>query len=78
MSWLKSMVASNSESVSSKRVITLLAFLMCSMAFTADLFYGLKVSKESFDAMMYIVIAGLGFTASERFSSKQPKQGDEK
>jgi hypothetical protein len=48
------------------------------MAFTADLFYGLKVSKESFDAMMYIVIAGLGFTASERFSSKQPKQGDEK
>ena len=75
MSWIKEMVSPHSETVSSKRVITLLAFLMCSMAFTADLFWGFKVSKESFDAMMYIVIAGLGFTASERFS---PKQGNEK
>lgn len=70
MTWLKEMVSASSQTVSSKRVITLLAFLMCGMAFTADLFWGFKVSKESFDAMMYIVIAGLGFTASERFSSK--------
>lgn len=75
MSWLKDMVSSNSETVSSKRVITLLAFILCGIAFIADLFWGFKVSKESFDAMMYIVIAGLGFTASERFS---PKQGNEK
>ncbi len=72
MTLLKEML-SESETVSSKRVITLLAFLLCGTAFTADLFWGFKVSKESFDAMMYIVIAGLGFTASEKFSPKKEK-----
>lgn len=75
MSWVKAMISSDCEAVSSKRVITLLAFILCGVAFIADLFWGFKVSKESFDAMMYIVIAGLGFTASERFS---PKKGNEK
>lgn len=70
MSWLKDMM-SDSDVISSKRVITFLAFLLCGVAFTADLFWGYKVSKESFDAMMYIVIAGLGFTASEKFTSKK-------
>ena len=74
MAWLKEMVSDHSDVISSKRVVTFLAFLLCGMAFTADLFWGFKVSKESFDAMMYIVIAGLGFTASEKFS----KQGNEK
>lgn len=74
MSWLKDMM-SDSDIISSKRVITFLAFLLCGVAFTADLFWGYKVSKESFEAMMYIVIAGLGFTASEKFT---PKKGNEK
>lgn len=60
----------NSDNVSSKRVVTLLAFLLCAVAFVSDLFWGFKVSKESFDAMMYIVVAGLGFTASEKFANK--------
>ena len=54
--------------VSSKRVVTTLAFLLCSVAFVAELFWGYKVSPQSFDSMMYIVIAGLGFTASEKFA----------
>lgn len=54
--------------VSSKRVVTTLAFLLCSVAFVAELFWGYKVSDHSFDAMMYIVVAGLGFTASEKFA----------
>lgn len=74
MSWLKGMM-SDSDIISSKRVVTFLAFLLCGVAFTADLFWGYKVSKESFEAMMYIVIAGLGFTASEKFTSKK---GNEK
>jgi hypothetical protein len=44
------------------------------VAFISNLFWKFEVNKESFDAMMYIVIAGLGFTASEKFS----KQGNEK
>jgi hypothetical protein len=58
-------------SVSSKRVVTFLAFTMCSVAFVADQFMGYKANQYLFDAMMYIVIAGLGFTASEKFALKK-------
>ena len=56
--------------ISTKRVITLLAFLMCSVGFIADI-YGYKITPAVFDSMMYIVVAGLGFTASEKFASKK-------
>lgn len=57
-------------SLSSKRVITLLAFIMCSIAFMADLFTAYTVKDAMFDAMIYLVIAGLGFTASEKFTNR--------
>lgn len=57
------------NTVSSKRVVTLLAFLLCAYAFIADI-YGYKVTPSLFESMMYIVIAGLGFTASEKFAKK--------
>ena len=56
--------------VSSKRVVTTLAFILCSVAFVAELFWGFKVSDHTLDAMMYIVVAGLGFTASEKFAKE--------
>jgi hypothetical protein len=58
-------------SVSSKRVVTLLAFIMCSVAFMVDLFTEYKAEPHLFDSMMYIAIAGLGFTASEKFAKKE-------
>jgi len=71
MNWLQSMVSDGTNgTVSSKRVITLLSFLLCAIAFMCELIYGLDVKQQTFDSMMYIVIAGLGFTASEKFSSK--------
>ena len=63
---------SHDGSVSSKRVITFLAFAFCCFGFVGDMF-GYKVTPAIFDAMMYIVIAGLGFTASEKFASKAPQ-----
>jgi hypothetical protein len=72
--WLSSMLADGTDgSVSSKRVITFLAFLLCSMAFCVDLYTPLTVTPALFDSMMYIVIAGLGFTASEKFAKKDTK-----
>ena len=71
--WMKSLLQDgHNGSVSSKRVVTLLAFLMCCVGFIADI-YGYEVRTELFDAMMYIVIAGLGFTASEKFTSNKQK-----
>lgn len=74
MSWLSSMLQDGDDgSVSSKRVITLLAFVMCSIAFMVDLFTAYEVKPALFDSMMYIVVAGLGFTATEKFSPKRKK-----
>ena len=57
------------NTVSSKRVVTLLAFLMCAGGFIA-MVCGYPLDSKIFDSMMYIVIAGLGFTASEKFTKK--------
>jgi len=59
------------DTISSKRVVTLLAFALCAVAFLSELFWNYKVSNPTFDSMMYIVIAGLGFTASEKFTKVQ-------
>ena len=59
---------SEDPAVSSKRVITFLAFLLCAGAFVA-MIMGYPIDQKLFDSMMYIVVAGLGFTASEKFAS---------
>jgi uncharacterized membrane protein len=58
---------------SSKRVITLLAFVLVAIGFVTELFFEKKVSATTFDAMMYIVLGGLGLTASEKFTKKGTK-----
>ena len=70
MNWLRSMLSDNADAISSKRVVTFLAFLLCAAAFVGDLVWDLKVDFPVFQSMMYIVIAGLGFTASEKFAPK--------
>jgi hypothetical protein len=68
--FLRSMLSDgHNDSWSSKRVITFMAFLLCSVAFVGELFFSKSVTPSLFDSMMYIVIAGLGFTASEKFSN---------
>lgn len=59
--------------VSSKRVITAVAFIVCAFALIADIF-GYKVTPSLFDSMIYLVIAGLGFTASEKFAKKEEQK----
>jgi hypothetical protein len=67
---MKSMLAdSHNKSISSKRVVTLISFTLCCVGFVANLFFKLTVDPNMFNSMMYIVIAGLGFTASEKFAS---------
>lgn len=71
--WFRSLLEdSHNGSVSSKRFITLLSFLVCAWGFIADTL-GYKVNPELFEFMSYIVIAGLGFTASEKFTKKELK-----
>ena len=74
MTWLSSMLQDGDDhSVSSKRVITFIAFILCGTAFVVDLFTTYKAEPHLFDSMMYIVIAGLGFTATEKFAKGTKK-----
>lgn len=72
MSWLNSMLADGvNGSVSSKRVITFLAFILVTISYVADQFFGYTAKEALFESMMYIVVAGLGFTLTEKFAKKE-------
>jgi hypothetical protein len=71
MQFFVRMLSGESETnPSSKRVITFMAFVLIVIGFIAELFFEKKVSPQTFDAIMYIVLVGLGFTASEKFTKK--------
>jgi hypothetical protein len=74
MNFINKMLSGEGESnPSSKRTITFLAFVLVALGFVAELFFERKVSPQTFEAMMYIVLGGLGFTASEKFSPRKSK-----
>jgi len=71
MGFITKMLSGEGENnPSSKRVITLLAFLLLATGFIAELFFEKKVNPTTYEYMMYIVLGGLGFTASEKFVKK--------
>ena len=53
---------------SSKRIITLFAFMLMATGFISNLFFNLMIDEFIYDSMKWIVIGGLGFTASEQFA----------
>ena len=72
MKWYHSMLTDGTdEGISSKRVVTLLAFVLCAAGFIGDLIWNLDVKDTIYEGMMYIAI--LGFTASEKFAKKEQK-----
>ena len=74
MNFLTKMLSGEGEqNPSSKRTITFLAFLLLAMGFIAELFFEKKINPQTFDTMFYLVIGGLGFTASEKFVNKDKK-----
>jgi hypothetical protein len=74
MNFLSKMLSGEGENnPSSKRMITFLAFILLATGFIAEMFFEKKVNPQTFDTMMYIVIGGLGFTASEKFVTKEKK-----
>ncbi len=71
MNFIVKMLSGEGENnPSSKRTITFLAFVLLATGFIAEMFFEKKVNPTTFEYMMYIVIGGLGFTASEKFTKK--------
>lgn len=70
---LKGMLADTNDAdcLSSKRVVSFLAFLCLMIAFFVDLFSSYKITQAIYDSMMFIVVAGLGFTGLEKFAPKK-------
>ena len=66
---------SSDGKVSSKRLVTLLAFLMMATGFISNLFWKFTIDQNIYDSIKWIVISGLGFTASEQFSGKNTDKG---
>ena len=68
----KQMLSSDdSNKLSSKRVITFLAFILVSIAFIANLFFKLTVADIMYNGMIQIVWAGLGVVLSEHLLKKK-------
>ncbi len=68
----------HNDSISSKRVIALAAFVLCAVAFVANLFWSYKVDAFMFDAMIYLAMVGIGATAVEKFTPHRSSDSERK
>ena len=76
MNFLKNMLSSGSK-VSSKRVVTFICLLFMIIGYVANLFWNFEVADNMFESLQWIVMAGLGFTASENFGNTPPEPVEE-
>lgn len=63
--------------ISSKRLITLLAFILMGVGFIANLILKYTIDASLFESMQWVVLGGLGFTASEKFSGLNKPKDEE-
>lgn len=71
LSNLKSMLSDGvNGSVSSKRVVTVICVIMMVVGFVANVFFGMAVDKDIYNSIMWVVVAGVGFTGLEKFGPK--------
>ena len=71
--FIKSLFKPDGE-ISSKRVVTFLAFLLVAIGFIANLFWDFTIEEYIYSSIMYIVIAGLGIVGAEQFAPKGDKK----
>lgn len=76
MNFLKNMLSSGSK-VSSKRVVTFICLLFMIIGYVSNLFWNFEVASNMFESLQWIVMAGLGFTASENFGNPPPEPKEE-
>jgi hypothetical protein len=69
-------VLTSGGKISSKRFITFLSFIMMVVGFVGNMFFKLTIEQHIYESMSWIVLGGLGFTASEQFAKKTPKNTD--
>lgn len=76
MNFIQNMLSSEGK-ISSKRFVTFTCLLFMLIGYTANLFWGFDVKDSLFESLQWIVMAGLGFTASENFAVKKEEPTEE-
>jgi hypothetical protein len=71
--FLYEMVTGTDNRVSSKRVITLIAFVLCAIAFVCNIFLEIPLRDYVWEGMLYLVGAGLGFSTVEHFANRKDR-----
>ena len=69
--FIKEIFQDHSDNFSSKRFVTILCVIMMVSAFFGDLIWDVSVPQLMYEAVMYIVVAGLGFTGAEKFADRK-------
>lgn len=72
MDYIKKILADNGDNPSMKRVVTMICALLIATGYIANLFWRFTIDEFIFNSVMYIVIAGFGFTGVEKFAPKAP------
>ena len=76
LDYIKGILADASGTPSSKRIISIIFAILIGIAFIANLFWGYQVTDNILDAVMLVVIAGLGISGIEKFAPKAKKKVD--
>ena len=77
LDYIKGILADGNGSPSSKRIISIVFAILIGVAFVANLFGGYQVADNILDAVMLVVIAGLGITGIEKFAPKVKKKEED-
>ena len=77
LDYIKGILADGSGTPSSKRIISIVFAILIGVAFVANLFWGYVVADNILDAVMLVVIAGLGITGIEKFAPKAKKKEED-
>jgi accessory gene regulator protein AgrB len=70
LSQIKGMMSEGDGKLSNKRVITLLSTLMLIVAFVANVFMAKHIDDNILNAIMFVIIGGMGITGMEKFAPK--------
>ena len=68
--YIKGIVGDTDGLPSSKRIVSVVFALLLMGAFIGNMGWGLTVDDNLLDAVMMVIIAGLGITGIEKFATK--------
>lgn len=68
ITYIKDVLSDNNGSPSTKRLVSFMFASLIAIAFISNLYWGYHVDANLVDSVMYVVIAGFGFTGIEKFA----------